>query len=174
MLDKISLLGFCTNVWQKNNESHNCIKLINVMPNLNRHVLIILIFSLPIACKTKVETKEWNLNQTIGWKSDNPDDFAVLFLRLKRLSANSRQIADKRKFDEAVLQELRMRSIGVRAENDEPSEIDFHFVVSKDYQKAIAAILSVAKTYNMEQQITVYKRDYQAYDKWTDKVVYPN
>jgi uncharacterized protein YpbB len=123
---------------------------------------------------TKQETKQWNLNQTVGWKSANPDDFAVLFIKTNEFPATSNQIADKRKFDEAVLQELKTNRIGDQAENDEQSETNFLFIVSKDYQKAIAAILSVAKTYNMEQEITVYKRDYQSYDKWTDKIVYPN
>lgn len=120
------------------------------------------------------ETTQWNLNQTVRWKSANPDDFTVLFIKSNKLAATSTDIAAKRKFDEAVLQELKTKRIGNQAENDEQSETDFHFIVSKDYQKAIAAILSVSKTYNMEQQITVYKRDYQSYDKWTDEVVYPD
>ena len=123
---------------------------------------------------TKKERKQWNLNQTVDWKSANPDDFTVLFIKSNKLATTSNHIADKRKFDEAVLQELKTNRIGDQAENDEQSETDFHFIVSQDYQKAIAAILSVSKTYNMEQQITVYKREYQSYDKWTDKVVYPD
>ena len=125
------------------------------------------------ACMTKQETKQWNLNQTVGWNSPNPDDFAVLFIKTDQLAATSDGIIVKRKLDEAVLQELKINRLGDQAENDEQSETDFHFIVSKDYQKAIATILAVAKTYKIEQQITVYKRDYQSYDKWIDKVVYP-
>ena len=123
---------------------------------------------------TKQGTKQWNLNQTVNWKSVNPDDFTILFIKTNLFPATPIQIADKRKFDEAVLQELKTNRIGDQAENDEQSETDLHFIVSKDYKKAIAAILSVAKIYNMEQEITVYKRDYLPYDKWTDKVVYSN
>ena len=123
---------------------------------------------------SKQETKQWNLNQTVGWNGANPDDFTVLFIKSNQMSATSNHIAGKRKFDEAVLQELKTNRIGDQAEKDEQGETDFHFIVSKDYQKAIAVILSVAKNYNIEQHITVYKRDYQSYDKWADKVVYPD
>jgi|GEM_PF-5871781 len=122
---------------------------------------------------TKKESKQWKLNQTIGWKSPNPDDFAVLFIKTDQWHATSDGIIEKRKFDEAVLQELKTNRLGDQAENDEQSKTDFCFIVSKDYHKVIDAIHSVAKTYKIEQQITVYKRDYQSYDKWIDKVVYP-
>jgi hypothetical protein len=60
------------------------------------------------------------------------------------------------------LQELRSNRIGDQADKDEQGEADFHFIVSKDYQKAVAAILLVAKRYKMEQQVTVYKREYRS------------
>ena len=126
-----------------------------------------------IAGKIKFGTKEYNLNQTIGWKSDEPQEYEVLIIKSSQLSGKSDRIVDKKKFDEAVLHELQTNKIGDQAENDEQNETDIHFIVSKDYQKALAAILSVAKTYKIEQQITVYKRDYQSFDKWTDKVIYP-
>jgi len=122
----------------------------------------------------KKKTKQWNLNQTVGWKSHNPRDFAVLFIKVNQLATDSSHITEKRKLDEAVLKELKANRIGDQAENDEQSEMDLHFIVSKDYQKAIAAILSVAKSYSIEQQITVYKRAYQSLNKWTDKVIYPD
>lgn len=50
----------------------------------------------------------------------------------------------------------------------------FIFIVFKDYQQAISAIHTIAKAYKIDQKITVYKRDYQSHDKWTDKVVYPD
>lgn len=141
---------------------------------MTRPLLIFLIILLLTACLTKKGTKQLNLNQTIGWKSDNPNDYTVLFIKTNQLAANADHIPDKRKFDEAVLKELKANRIGDQAENDEQSEKDFHFIVSKDYQKAVATILSVAETYNMKQQITVYQRVYQSFDKWTDKVVYPD
>ena len=101
-------------------------------------------------------------------------DFAVLFIKVNQLATDSSHITEKRKLDEAVLKELKANRIGDQAENDEQSEMDLHFIVSKDYQKAIAAILSVAKSYRIEQQITVYKRAYQSLNKWTDKVIYPD
>jgi hypothetical protein len=140
---------------------------------MTRLLLIFLIVSLLIACNTKVETKQWNLNQTIGWKRDNPNEFAILFTKADRLPTSIDQKADKRRFDEAVLQELKTNRIGDQTDNDEPSAADFHFVVDKDYRKAITAILLLAKTYKLQQHITVYKRDYHSEDKWTDKVVYP-
>ena len=134
-------------------------------------IFILLTILLLTACITK-KTKQWSLNQMVGWKSANPNDLTVLFIKSNRKPVNSDEIRDKRKLDEAVLKELKANRIGDQAENDEPSETDFHYVVSKNYQKAIAAILSVAKAYKMGQQITIYKRDYQSFDKWTDKVVY--
>lgn len=89
------------------------------------------------------------------------------------MAADPGQLGAKRRFDAAVLKALRANRIGEQAENDEERETDLHFVVSKDYRKAMATILNVAKTYKREHQITVYQRDYQSFDKWTDKVVYP-
>jgi hypothetical protein len=141
---------------------------------MTQRLLIFLTVLLLIACETKQKRGQWNLNETLGWEPGNPDDFTVLFVKWNRIDGSSDHISDKKKFDEAVLKELQAKGIGNRAENDEKTETDLHFVVSKDYQKAIVIILSLAKTYSVEQQITVYQRDYQDLDKWTDKKVYPD
>ena len=72
------------------------------------------------------------------------------------MPANSDHIANKRKLDEAVLKELKTNRIGDQAENGDQSQTDFHFIVSKDYDEGIHVILSVVKTYNMEQQVLSY------------------
>jgi hypothetical protein len=63
--------------------------------------------------------------------------------------------------------------LGTKAENDLPSENEYHFVVGKNYQKAILKILEVAKYQGLQDQITVYKRNYQSEINWTNIVVYP-
>lgn len=138
-----------------------------------QRLFIILIIFLLTGCKTKQKTGQWNLNQTVGWKSVNPNDYTVLFIRWSQRTADSTQISQKKKLDEAVLTELKSNRLGDQAENDEPTETDLHFVVSKDYKKAVAVILSVAKSFNVEQKVAVYKRDYDSFDKWADKIVYP-
>jgi len=126
-----------------------------------------------IGCKTKQQTGQWNLNQTVGWKSVNPDDYAVIFIIWKQTTDDTSQISQKKRLDEVVLKELKTNRLGDQAENDEPRETDLHFVVSKDYKKAIAIIISVAKDFDVEQKVVVYKRDYASFDKWTDKIIYP-
>ena len=137
---------------------------------MTRPPILFLIVLLLIAC----ETKQWNLNQTIGWKSENPNDFSVLYVKWNRTTSDSSHLINKKKFDEAILKELKAKRLGNQAENDEKTETDIHFVVPKEYQNVIAIILSVAKTNDIEQNITVYRRDYKSYDKWTDVVVFPD
>ena len=140
---------------------------------MTQRIFIIVIVFLMIGCKAKDNSGQWNLNQTVGWQNVNPNDYTVLFIRWNQTTDDSTQISQKKKFDEAVLKELITNRLGDRAENDEPTETDSHFVVSKDYKKAIAVILSVAKSFDVEQKVTLYKRDYDSYDKWADKIVYP-
>jgi hypothetical protein len=140
--------------------------------SLNCMTRLFLIFSI-VMFLAACETKHWNLNQTVGWKSVNPKDVIVLFIKWNDIATNANGINDKRKFDEAVIKELKIKKLGDRAENDEETETDLHFIVRKNYQKALTAILSVAKNYQIEQQIKVYQREYRSFDKWTDKIVYP-
>jgi uncharacterized lipoprotein YajG len=140
---------------------------------MTQRIFIIVIIFLMIGCKTKQQTGQWNLNQTVGWKSVNPDDYAVIFIIWKQTTDDTSQISQKKRLDEVVLKELKTNRLGDQAENDEPRETDLHFVVSKDYKKAIAIIISVAKDFDVEQKVVVYKRDYASFDKWTDKIIYP-
>lgn len=142
-------------------------------PLMTRPPILFLVVLLLIACETKQKTKQWNLNQTIGWKSENPNDFTVLYVKWNRMASDSSHLINKKKFDEAILKELKAKRLGNQAENDEKTETDIHFVVPNEYQNVIAIIRSVAKTNDIEQNITVYLRDYKSYDKWTDVVVYP-
>jgi len=126
-----------------------------------------------IGCKTKQKTGQWNLNETIGWESIMPDDYTVLLIRWNQTTGDSTQIIQKTKLDEAVLKELRTNRLGDQAENDKLTETDLHFIVSKDYKNALAVILAVAESFDLEQKVAVYERDYDSFDKWADKIVYP-
>jgi hypothetical protein len=133
---------------------------------------LFLIFSI-VMFLTSCKNKQWNLNQTIDWKSVNPKNFTVLFVKWNEIATNAKGIKDKKNFDEAAIKELKIKKLDDQAENDDESETDLHFIVKKDYQKALAVILSVAKKYQIEQPIKVYQREYRSFDKWTDKIVYP-
>ena len=139
---------------------------------LTQRISIILIIFLMTGCKTNQKTRQWNLNQTVGWKSLNPNDYTVLFIRWNQTTADSTQKSQKKELDTAVLKELKSKHLGDEVENDEPTETDLHFLVSKDYKNAMAIILSVLKSLNIEEKVTVYKRDYVSFDKWEDKIVY--
>jgi len=119
------------------------------------------------------KSKQWNLNQTIGWKSIDPHELSEIYTRLNQLDSSSGKKDDKRKFDEAVLKELKSKRCGDLAEGDSPNESDYHFLVSSDFQNALTIIISVARSLGIDQQITIYKRDYKSYDTWKDHVIYP-
>lgn len=139
---------------------------------MTQSLMIFLIVFLLFACTNKQETKQWNLNQSIGWEGENPDDYTVLLIKWTQAVDSSGQISEKKAFDEAVLKELRSSQLGDQAENDDQSETDLYFVVPKDYKKALTAILSVAKSCNVEKNVTIYRREYESFDQWTDKVVH--
>ena len=136
---------------------------------MNKSLSIILITFLFTACKTKKR----NLNHSIGWESANPDDYTILIVKWNQISSDSSLLAYKSKFEEAVLKELKSNQLGEQAENDDQKTSDLILVVQKNYKKALETIITVSKSYNVEQKITVYQRDYNSYDKWEDRVVYP-
>ena len=142
-------------------------------PLMTQRLFIILIIFLLTSCNNKQRSGEWNLNQTVGWKSINPNDYTVLLIRWSQTIADSTQISNKKKWDEAVLKELKSNHLGDEVENDQPTETDLHFMVSKDYKNALEIILSVAKDFGVEQKVTVYKRDYDSFSNWADTIVYP-
>lgn len=134
-----------------------------------KSLTIFLITFLLTACKIK----QWNLNQSVGWKSETPNDYTVLFIKWNQTVFDSTQISLKKKLDEAVLKELKSKLLGEQAENDDPAERDLLFVVSRDYKKALAVILSVTETFDLKQKVTAYQRDYKSFDKWVDRILYP-
>ena len=113
-------------------------------------ILLAIPILLLIACQSKQKNNYQNLNQAIGWDEANPYT-TVLFCKLNELNSDLSKSTTKRNFDEAVLQELRMM---------------------KDYQKAINTIISVAKIHKLEDRISIFIREYESPDNWTDKVVY--
>ncbi len=124
------------------------------------------------ACQGK-QSGQWNLNKAIGWEPGSPSNYAILFLTLDSTLADSMVISRKKELDKAIIETLRQQNLGDQAENDEPTEADLHFLVPKNYERALNVILSVVKDYNLQQHIKVYRRDYDDSGKWTDKVVNP-
>ena len=138
-----------------------------------QRLFIVLIIFLMAACNTDKSPGQWNLNKTVGWESVNPDDYSILIIKWNHPSADSSQISQKKKLDQEVLKELTSKHLGKQTEIDEPIETDLHFAVSKDFKEALVVILSIAKNLNVEQKIIVYERDYDSFEKWVDRIVYP-
>jgi hypothetical protein len=139
---------------------------------MNQSLLKICFFLSLFACQGK-GGGQWNVNKTIGWESLSPADYTILFLKLNNAQADSLLELNKKELDTAIIKTLRQQKLGDQAENDEPTEMDLHFIVLKNNEKALYAILSVVKEFNLQQQITVYRRDYNSLGEWTDKVVFP-
>jgi hypothetical protein len=93
-------------------------------------ILLAITFFLLISCQPKQKNNYQNLNQAIGWDEPNPYT-TVLFCKLNGLNSDLSKSTNKRKFDEAVLQELRINKLGDQAENDGQTETDFHFIVAE-------------------------------------------
>jgi len=134
--------------------------------------IIILVAFLATACEIKHGTGQWNLNETVVWESENPDDYSVLFIKLSNENADSSELSNKNKLDEGVLRALKKNGLGDQAENDTSTETDMHFVVAKDYKNALSVILSVVDTFNIPKKVIVYRRDYTSLERWVDTVIY--
>lgn len=124
------------------------------------------------ACNTRQQSKQWNLNQSIGWKGKDSDDYTVLFIRFNQKVTDSNQIKKKKKMDETILNELKLKQLGNQVENDDQTDTDLHFIVSKDYNKALKVINAIVKSYNLEKDVTVYQRKYLSAEKWTDIILH--
>jgi len=133
--------------------------------------LILLLFISLASCETKTETHQWNLNETIGWKPDVV--LTVLYVKWNGLQEDTILLQDKRALDSSILEALQNDRLGELAGNDSAAETDLHFVVAKDYKKALNAIVEVMKAHNVEQNVKVIRREYEADDTWKDKIVYP-
>jgi hypothetical protein len=106
----------------------------------------------------------------MGWKPLTPDDYSILFVKLKQVNGDT-SLQFKSILDAAILKSLREKHLGDQAENDEETETDLHFVVSKNDEKALTAIYLAGRQLRLEQHITIYRREYVSPEKWTDKLV---
>lgn len=114
-------------------------------------------------------TKQWNLNKSIGWDSDN--NFSCLLVTFdSSVSLNKAEIED---VDKKVLAALEQKGQGEITEQDSVSGIRPVYVVSKNYKSALKTISEVLKNEGMQDKCKVAKRTYTSFDKWTDKVVFP-
>lgn len=124
------------------------------------------------ACRERESRTPRNLNQAIGWEETNPQEYSIIYIKLNTIDSISDQTIRKKQLDEAILKSLETNKLGTKAENDLPSENDYHFVVGKNHQKVILKIKEMAKYQGLQDHITVYKRDYQSEKNWTDKIIY--
>ena len=114
-------------------------------------------------------TKQWNLNKTIGWDSNN-DFFYLLLTYDSSVLLNQVKIND---IDKKVLYALEQRGQGEITEQDSISGIRPVYVVSKDYKGAVKTISEVLKSEEMQDKFKVARRTYKSATSWNDKVVFP-
>ncbi len=135
-------------------------------------MLLFFTFLFITACTESERRIPKNLNQAIGWDKPTLEEYSIIYLKLNHIDSIKDKTILKKQLDEDILRSLEKSKLGTKAENDLQSEIDFHFVVDKDYKKAILKIQEVAKNQGLQAHITVYKRDYQSENNWTDKIIY--
>lgn len=136
-------------------------------------LLLFLLILFISACTERKSRTPRNLNQAIGWEETIQKEYSIIYIKLNHIDSIQDKTILKNQLDEEILSILEKSKLGTKAENDLPSENDYHFVVGKNYQKAILKILEVAKYQGLQDQITVYKRNYQSEINWTNIVVYP-
>jgi hypothetical protein len=128
---------------------------------------IVLLFLSLASCRTK----QWRLDQSINWKPHV--DLSVLYVRWRDVQQDTVLLQNKHSLDSSILDALERSRLGEIVENDSTSETERHFVVAKDYQKAVDTIVEVARMQSAEERIEVVKRAYETDDKWRDSIVYP-
>ena len=135
-------------------------------------LLLFLLILFISACSENESRTPKNLNQAIGWDTPILDEYSIIYIKLNHIDSIKDRTILKKQLDEDILRSLEKSKLGTKAENDLQSEIDFHFVVDKDYKKAILKIQEVAENQGLTDHITVFKRDYQSENNWTDKIIY--
>ena len=136
--------------------------------------LLLLFTVLFISSCTESESRyPKNLNQAIGWDKPILEEYSIIYIKLELTDSIQDKTIHKKQLDEAILRSLETNKLGTLAENDFPVENDLHFIVGKDYQKAILKIREVAKYQGLIDHITIYKRNYKSEKNWTDKIIYP-
>jgi hypothetical protein len=131
-----------------------------------KQLLLLFQFSL---CLLGCGTKQWNINQTIGWDSNS--NLSYLFVIFDTsVSHNKAKIED---IDKKVLSVLEQKGQGEITEQDSLNGIRPIYVVSKDYKRAVKTISEVLKSEGFLDEFTVVKRTYTSSTAWSDQVVFP-
>jgi hypothetical protein len=126
---------------------------------------------LTLMCLTGCRTKQWNLNKSIGWDSDDTQ-YKIIYTKLATNPKDSSLQIAKTRLDSAILNYLEVNRKGEQAENEDSTDASMHFVIVTDYDKTIDSIVTIAKTRNMARDINVVERVYKSFNSWTDKTVY--
>ena len=137
---------------------------------MSRSLVIIFVVLYFSACKGNGDG-QWNLNKSIGWKPDKPEDYAILFLKLNDTTTDSIGLSQKAALDETILNMLHQKGIGGRAENDEEIETDLHFVLPKNYTEGLKVMLAVVEDRGYQDRVTFWRRDYDSQGRWTDQII---
>jgi hypothetical protein len=132
-----------------------------------RQLILLFLFS---HCLSSCETKQWNLNKSIGWGSDN--DFSYLLLKIDS-SVLLRQ-SEIENIDKKVLSALVQKVQGEITEQDSLSGVRPIYVVSKDYKSAVKTILEVLESEGVLGKLKIVKRIYTSSTSWTEEVVFPS
>ena len=140
---------------------------------MKKLLFIILIAFLVNGCEIEYGTGQWNLNKSLGWKSKNLLDYTTLFIKFSEENADSSVLVNKKKLNAAIAEELLKNGLGDPVEYDISKETEMHFVVSKDYERALKVILSIVDTIDLKQKVIIYQRDCKTYRNWVDIVIYP-
>ena len=107
------------------------------------------------------------------WEKIDPNDFIVINIHWTKNKKDSSDLQFKREFDEAVLVEFQSEKLGDQAGNDVETETDYNFIVQRNYQPALNAIVKIAGEYKIEKDIIVHQREYTDGTSWVDKTLYP-
>lgn len=94
-----------------------------------------------------------------------------MFLKLNANTADSTKLSQKEELDEKIATTLRKKGVGDQAADDEQSETDLHFVLPKNYDKALQVMLSVIKDYGYQDRVTFWRRDYDSLGRWSDQMI---
>ena len=120
---------------------------------------------------TGCQTKQWNLNKSIGWDSDDAQ-YNIVYTKLATNPRDSSLQLKKARLDSAILRFLEIKRLGDQAENEDSTDTNMHFVIVKDYNKTIDSIVTIARLQNMAGEINIVERLYKSSNSWADKTVY--
>jgi hypothetical protein len=119
-----------------------------------------------MSCNRK---NQWNINDTIGWKSPDPDDFVVLILREKVVQTDGQYGEEMKRLDSTLSRELTYRKLGEIVDARDEQYTELHYVVSKDFKPALEVIMETVSKFRI--QVVVSKRKYHRDGSWTDELL---